>query len=66
METDNAAAPSTNLVTATDFDAGAARRLRRILKLLNLQNAVPESDAELMASQFSVFGLIASAIEARG
>jgi hypothetical protein len=66
MDTERTTDSANDRCTSPAFDADAARRLRRILRLLNLQDAVPDSDAELMASQFSVFGLIASAIEARG
>lgn len=45
------------------FDEGAVARLRRVLRLLGLANAVPEDDVELMGSLFSVLGTIASSIE---
>jgi hypothetical protein len=44
-------------------DEFTALRLRRILKLLNLDHAVPSDDADLMDAQFSTFGMIAGKIE---
>ena len=44
-------------------DLDAAKRLRRVCKLLGLEDAVPAGDADLMTVQFAVFGMIASAIE---
>jgi hypothetical protein len=47
------------------LDADTLKRLRRILRLLGLESTVPEDDAGLSGSLFSVFGSIAGAIERR-
>lgn len=41
-----------------NFDDGAAKRLRQVCKLVGLEKAVPESDAELWGCAFSVLGMI--------
>lgn len=46
-------------------DPDTVARLRRVLKLLDLDKAVPQDDAALMDVLFSVLGTIASTIERR-
>lgn len=47
------------------YDEGAAIRLRRVLKLLDLENVAPSDDATMMGALFSVLGSVASNLERR-
>ena len=44
-------------------DPGVALRMRRVLRLLGLQDAVPQDDEAMMGALFSVLGTVASTIE---
>lgn len=50
---------------AKAYDEGAAIRLRRVLKLLDLENVAPSNDATMMGALFSVLGSVASNLERR-
>jgi hypothetical protein len=45
------------------FDAETLTRLRRVLRLLGLENAVPEDDRSLAGALFPVLGQVAAAVE---
>ncbi|MBK3780308.1 hypothetical protein G3A43_08560 [Paraburkholderia aspalathi] len=55
----------TPLQDAAQRDADAVKRLRRVLAMLGLGKAVPEDDEGLAGCLFSVFGMIAGALERR-
>jgi hypothetical protein len=55
--------PDAGKVAVDAVDEGAAKRLRRVLRLLDIESAVPADDTEMMGALFSVLGIVARRIE---